>query len=434
MRRVTTCLLGGALALSLTSLAPGGQAEPDNRPNIVFIFSDDHGWQAIGSYGSRINETPNIDRIAREGARLNTALCVNAISAPSRATLLTGQYGHINGVRTLWDRHRGQVVEFDGSQPHVAKHLGESGYQTALVGKWHLHSDPTGFDYWNVLIGPWGQGRYFDPEFSRMGEEYVHPGYVTDIITDDALGWLEERDRDRPFMVMINHKAPHAVCEPDELHAHLFEDVTIPEPETFNYDHETRSRASFESAQWLTDLQEYTSQAPPGLDEQELKKFVYQEYLKDYLRVVASMDMNIGRVLDYLDEEGLTENTVVIYSSDQGMFLGDYGWFNKQFSYDFPLKMPFVIRHPAEIEPGTVIDDMVVNIDYAPLLMDYAGLDVPGEMQGRSFRPILAGNTVEGWRDSMYFQHYGEFVEPHWGVRTNTHKLIYYYSPEYGEY
>ena len=404
------------------------------RPNIVFIMSDDHASHAMSCYGSRINETPNLDRIAKEGMRFNNCFCTNSICAPSRATILTGTYNHINGVTTL-------ATPIDGRQQSFIKLLKEAGYQTAVVGKWHLgrggHSDPQGFDYWNVLPG---QGDYHNPMMIEMGVERQHEGYVTDIITDLSLDWLEGRDKERPFCLMYHHKAPHRWWEPDDKHADLYENIDIPEPDTFWDDYSNRASAAGAAKMRVDrDLSErdLKGPTPEGLTAEEEKKWKYQRYIKDYLRCVASVDDNVGRMLDYLDEHGLTENTIVIYTSDQGFFLGDHGWYDKRFMYEESLRMPFLIRYPGQIEPGTVNDDMVLNVDFAPTFLDYAGIESPDEFQGTSIRPVLAGQTPEDWQTSIYYRYWMHLshhhVYAHYGVRTHQYKLIYYYADALGQ-
>jgi arylsulfatase A-like enzyme len=405
---------------------------PDNRPNILFIMSDDHAAHAISAYGSVVNETPNIDRIAAEGARFDNVFCGNAICAPSRATILSGTHSHINGVRTLADR-------FDGSQVTFPKLLQQAGYQTAIFGKWHLghggEADPTGFDAWTILPG---QGDYHDPRFYVEGEERQFDGYATDLITDFSLDWLDRRDPDRPFMLMTHHKAPHRPWEPDDKHAHLYDDVEIPYPETFDDDYATRPAAAAAEMRIGRDMT-YTdlkAEPPAGLSESEHKRWAYQRYMKDYLRCIASVDDNVGRMLDWLAANDLAENTIVIYTSDQGFFLGDHGWYDKRFMYEESLRMPVLMRYPREIPAGTVVDAMVSNIDFAPTFLDYAGLDVPDVMQGVSYRPVTAGETPEGWQDSIYYRywmHLGDHgVAAHYGVRTKRHKLIHYYGRALG--
>lgn len=408
----------------------------DSRPNILFIMSDDHASHAMSCYGSRINETPNLDRIAEGGMRFDNCFCINSICTPSRATILTGTYSHVNGVTTLAPHSK-----LDGRHLTFPKLLREHGYQTAIIGKWHLgHGgihDPAGFDYWNVLPG---QGLYQDPKMIEMGERRVIKGYVTDIITDLSLYWLRNRDPNKPFLLMCHHKAPHRPWEPDERHAHMYEDVEIPEPETFDDDYNHRARAAAVAKMRIDrdlTLRDLKQEVPPGLSPEEERRWKYQRFIKDYLRCVASMDDNIGRLLDYLDEEGLTEDTVVIYTSDQGFFLGDHGWFDKRFMYEESLRMPFIIRYPREIEPGTVNKNMILNVDFAPTFLDYAGIEVPGQMQGASFRPLLNGEVPEGWQTSMYYRYWMHLahhnVYAHYGVRTLRYKLIYYYADALGQ-
>jgi arylsulfatase A-like enzyme len=397
-------------------------------------MSDDHAAHAMSCYGSIINETPNLDRIADEGMRFNNCFCTNSICAPSRAVILTGTYNHINGVTTL-------STPIDGRQQSFIKELGKADYQTAVVGKWHLgrggESDPQGFDYWNVLPG---QGDYHNPTMIEMGEEKQHSGYVTDIITDLSLDWLEKRDTERPFCLMYHHKAPHRWWEPDDKHADMYDDVDIPEPETFWDDYSNRASAAGAAKMRVgQDLSErdLKGPTPKGLTPEEEKKWKYQRYIKDYLRCVASVDDNVGRMLDYLDEQGLTENTIVVYTSDQGFFLGDHGWYDKRFMYEESLRMPFVIRYPKAIEAGSVNDDMILNVDFAPTFLDFADVGAPEIFQGTSFRLLLEGNRPEGWQSSMYYRYWMHLahhnVYAHYGVRTLKHKLIYYYADALGQ-
>lgn len=406
----------------------------DTRPNILFIMTDDHAAHAMSCYGSRINETPNLDRIAEGGMRFDNCFCTNSICTPSRAVILTGQYSHVNGVTTLSSK-------LDGRRENVAKILQRNGYQTAMIGKWHLgHGgihDPTGFDYWIVLPG---QGLYHNPVMDEMGERKVIEGYATDIITDISLDWLRDRDPDKPFFLMCHHKAPHRPWEPDDKHAHLYDDVDIPEPETFDDDYSDRAAAAAAATMRIerdltaTDLKQ---PVPEGLTPEEEKSWKYQRYIKDYLRCVASIDDNVGRMLDFLDEEGLAENTIVIYTSDQGFFLGDHGWYDKRFMYEESLRMPFVIRYPREIAPGTVNDDIILNVDFPLTWLDYAGIEPPDDMQGTSFRPLLNGVTPEGWQTSLYYRYWMHLahhnVYAHYGVRTLRYKLICYYADAQGQ-
>lgn len=405
----------------------------NKRPNILFIMSDDHASHAISAYGSKVNTTPNLDRIANEGIRFDNCFCTNSICAPSRAAILTGVYNHVNGVKTLGD-------DLDGRQVTFPKLLQVDGYQTAIIGKWHLghggNYDPTGFDYWNVLPD---QGDYYDPEFIEMGAKKRYDGYVTDIIADMSMDWIKNRDPERPFMLMCHHKAPHRHWEPDQKHMHLYEDIEIPEPETFNDDYATRSRAAVQAKMRIDDLNDLDTKGPPpeGLTPEEVRKWKYQRYMKDYLRCIASVDDNVGRMLDYLDEAGLADDTIVIYTSDQGFFLGDHGWFDKRFMYEESLRMPFLVRYPREIKPGSVNKDIVLNTDFAPTFLEYAKLPVHERMQGKSIRPLLNGVTPEGWRTSMYYRYWMHLdgcheVYSHYGIRTHDYKLIYYYAQALG--
>jgi arylsulfatase A-like enzyme len=409
-----------------------GQNGP-KRPNILFIMSDDHAAHALSAYGSKINQTPNMDRIAAGGMRLENCFCTNSICTPSRASILTGTYSHVNGVLTLNEK-------LDNRQTTFPQLLQADGYQTAIVGKWHLghgeQHDPTGFDYWNVLPG---QGLYQDPELIQMGARKVHPGYVTDVITDLSLEWLRGRDRSRPFMLCTHHKAPHSPWTPDEKHASLYEDADVPKPETFDDDYSNRSQAAARATLRIgRDMTDRHTKGPPpeGLGEAETTWWKYQRFIRDFLKCVASIDDNVGRMLDFLDKEDLTDNTIVIYTSDQGAFLGDHGWHDKRFFYEESLRMPFLVRYPKEIPAGTTSNRMVLNVDFAPTLLDYAGLAAPEVMQGASFRTILRGESPPAWRDSMYYRYFMHIethnTSAHYGVRTSRYKLIYYYEPEPG--
>ncbi|MCC2684050.1 MAG: sulfatase [Paenibacillaceae bacterium] len=402
---------------------------PTIRPNILFIMSDDHAAHAMSCYGSRINATPNIDRIAQGGMRFDHCFCTNSICAPSRAVILTGLHSHLNGVKTLGDK-------LDGTQQTVSKLLQQGGYQTAIIGKWHLGhggvNDPTGFDYWNVLPG---QGDYHNPQMIEMGVRKPHTGYVTDILTDYSLHWLQKRDPSRPFFLMLHHNAPHRPWEPSEKYADLYEDVDIPEPETFNDDYQNRAQAAAAARMRIDrdmDMKDLKVEPPDQLAGQQLKSWKYQRYIKDYLRCVASIDDSVGRLLDYLDEAGLAEDTIVMYTSDQGFFLGDHGWYDKRFMYEESLRMPFVVRYPREIQAGSVCGNMALNLDFPETFLDYAGVPIPDNMQGNSLRPVLRGEHPQGWRTSMYYRYWMHLahhnVYSHYGVRTDKYKLIYYYA------
>jgi len=406
----------------------------DQRPNIIFIMSDDHASHAMSCYGSRINQTPNLDRIAHGGMRFDNCFCTNSICTPSRATILAGTYNHINDVTTLASKMDNRLQTFP-------KLLRESGYQTAIVGKWHLgqgpEHQPTGFDFWRVLPG---QGLYHNPEMIDENGKKVFEGYVTDIITDMSLDWLKNRDKERPFCLLCHHKAPHRHWEPDDKHANMYEDIDIPEPETFNDDYSNRASAAAAAKMRIeSDLnpRDLKMPVPDGLTKEEEKSWKYQRYIKDYLRCIASVDDNVGRILDYLDAEGISEDTMVIYTSDQGFFLGDHGWYDKRFMYEESLRMPFIVKYPREIKPGTVNKDIVLNVDFAPLFLDLADIEVPEEFQGKSFRPLLNGNTPEDWQKAMYYRYWmhkaHHNVYAHYGIRTLRYKLIYYYSDALGQ-
>lgn len=350
------------------------------------------------------------------------------------ASILTGTYNHVNGATTL-------ETPLDNRLQTYPKLLQAAGYQTAIFGKWRLGEGPRycpeGFDDWAVLPG---QGRYHNPEFIFKGPDggttKTLRGYVTDLITDMSLDWLEKHDSERPFCMIVHHKAPHRPWYPDEKHAHLYLDETIPEPPTLHDDYAGRAAAASEAKMRVgthMDMFDLKCEIPYELPEKELRSWAYQRYIKDYLRVIASVDDNTGRLLDYLDANDLTENTLDIYTSDQGFFLGDHGWYDKRFMYEESLRMPFILRYPKMVEAGRVIDDMVLNVDLAPLFLELAGVEVPSDMQGRSFKPILQGETPADWRQSMYYRYWmhGERfhnVYAHYGIRTHRYKLIYYYG------
>ena len=426
--------------------------DPPARPNIVFIFTDDHAAHAISAYGSKINETPNIDRIANEGMRFDHCLVTNAICGPSRAVILTGKYSHKNGFYRNGNR-------FDGSQMNFAKLLQRNGYTTAMIGKWHLSSDPTGFDHWEVLRG---QGPYYNPPMKTPDGVNKHEGYTTEIITDLALDWLRGgRDESKPFVLMLQHKAPHRNWQPGPDYLTMYDGEEIPEPATLFDDYEGRASPARNQEMTIAEhlsrhdlklnapknltpaqLAAWNAAYEPknaaferaGLEGEDLVRWKYQRYIKDYLRCVAAVDDGIGQVLDYLEDSGLDEDTVVIYSSDQGWYLGDHGWYDKRWMYEESLKMPLVVRWPGVVEPGSVSADLVSNVDFAETFLDIAGLEaeIPADMQGRSMVPIMRGDTPEDWRKSFYY-HYYEFpavhaVAKHYGVRTDRYKLIHYYQ------
>ena len=424
----------------------------DTRPNILFIMADDHGANAISSYGSRLKtvfETPHLDRIANDGVRLSNCHCTNSICTPSRATILTGQHSHTNGVRTLADK-------LDPAQNTCVKMLQSNGYATAIIGKWHLKTEPQGFDYYHILPG---QGRYFDPQFIEIGADWsqrgsgdnpqwgtVHEGYVTDLITDFTLDWLKQRDTSKPFFLMCHHKAPHDHFEYHPRHEHLFDDIDIPEPDSL---WEDRSHRSEGSRQYGTSISERNAKrnavqlmSQPdyptgpldltGLDTTERTKAAYQKYLRDYLRTVKAIDEGVGRLLDYLDEAGLSDNTIVIYTSDQGMFLGEHDYMDKRWIFDEALQMPFLMRFPKEIPAGTLCNDIISNVDFAPTFLDYAGLLPTDDMEGRSFRANVEGNTPTDWSQRVYYRYWMHSthhdVPAHYGLRTRDYKLIFFYG------
>lgn len=426
------------------------------RPNIVFIMSDDHAAHAISAYGSRINQTPHLDRLAKEGMRLQNCFAVNSICTPSRATILTGKYSHLNGCPTF--------NRFDGSQPTVAKHLQRAGYHTGMIGKWHLGSDPTGFDRWTILPG---QGDYHDPLFLEPKGNRVIQGYVTDIITDLAIDFLETRPKEKPFFLMYHHKAPHRAWEPDAKYKALFANRQIPEPATLRDEYKGRADALKECEQkvfsdmtrrdlkleppadlkgpqrnqWLNEKPTAVEVVKDGVKQvlkgPALDAWKYQRYMQDYLACVQSVDDNVGRFLDYLDKTGLAQNTVVIYTSDQGFFLGDHGLYDKRFMYEESIRMPFLVRWPGQIKAGSVQQALAINADFAPTFMEIAGVPVPEEMQGRSLVPLLKGQAPSNWRTSFYYRYYHDpghhNTRAHYGVRTATHKLIYYWKKDQWE-
>jgi len=390
------------------------------RPNILFMMSDDHASHAISAYGSKINKTPNIDRIAREGVRLENCFCTNSICTPSRASILTGQYSHKNGVKTL-------AESLDPKSRSVAKYLPQDGYQTAVIGKWHLGGEPQGFDHWRILPG---QGAYYDPMFIEQGGRKKYTGYCTDLITDFALEFLDKRDVNKPFFMMCHHKAPHRAWEPAPKYKDFLKDVTVPEPS--NLYEAARHGEKMRVGEDFTE-RDLKQKPPEGLTGNALRKWAYQVYIKDYLRCVQSVDESVGRVLDYLDRNGLRDNTLVIYASDQGFFLGDHGLYDKRLMYDEALRMPFVARYPREIPAGSVNRDILLNVDFAHTFMDYAILGRDQYMDGESFRTNLQGRTVDNWRQSMYYRYWmhddsAHHVPAHYGVRTKDHKLICFHE------
>jgi arylsulfatase A-like enzyme len=452
------------------ALLPLSAQNVSPRLNVIYIMTDDHSFQTISAYDKRYINTPNIDRIANEGMLFQKAYVTNSISGPSRAVLLTGKFGHLNGVRTNSDA-------FDGSQQTFPKLLQEAGYQTAIVGKWHLISDPTGFDYWNILPG---QGDYYNPDFIEMGERRKHEGYATDITTDLALDWMSNiRDKSRPFCLLLHHKAPHRTWMPDLKHLGMFDDRDFPLPDNFFDDYKGRDGAAHQKMSIAKDMnviydlkmadkegEIITDQ--PGLDRagrnvlntltpqqraiwdayydpiindykaenrsgDELANWKFQRYMKDYLSCIQSVDENIGRLFDYLEENGLLENTVIIYTSDQGFYMGEHGWFDKRFMYEESFRTPLMIRMPRGMGRTGKTSLLVQNIDNAPTILDLAGVDIPEDIQGISLVPVLKKKRVRNWRKMLYYHFYestdDHAVSKHYGVRTKRYKLVHFYDP-----
>lgn len=444
----------------------------DQRPNILFLFSDDHAVNAISAYGGRLAKfapTPNIDRLAREGAVFLNSFCGNSICGPSRATILTGKHSHQNGFMRNGNN-------FDQGQWTVAKALQKGGYNTAVIGKWHLKSNPVGFNHWEILPG---QGNYYNPLFIQMdGKRQRFEGYATDLTTDKALAWLDQRDESKPFFLMCQHKAPHRTFAPALRHLGAFDDVEIPEPANLFDDYANRSGTLAKNEMeidrhfdWAYDAKlrkdergsvklpkpdrygtpeynrmtaeqkkEWNSHFGPrnqkflaefaagNLSQRDIVRWKYRRYMRNYLGTVKAVDESVGRMLKYLDDNGLAENTLVIYSSDQGFFLGEHGWYDKRWMFEESFRMPFLVRWPGVVKPNSKPKELIQNIDYAPTFLEVAGLDVPAEIQGRSLMPLLRGDSKD-WRESLFYTYYelGEHAVPqHFGVRTQQHKLIYF--------
>lgn len=436
------------LLLAATSWSVAAQT----RPNIIFVFSDDHAAHAISAYGSKVNQTPHLDRLAKEGMRFDNCFVTNSICAPSRAVVLTGKYSHKNGV-PVFNR-------FDGSQPTAAKYLQQAGYYTGMIGKWHLGSDPTGFDYWEIYPG---QGAYHDPVlYSEKGQKTYTGQYASDVTTDLTIEFIRNRPKDKPFFVFSGHKAPHRPWDPHPRYA-AFKEKVIPEPDTLRDDYAGRTDALRENMQTVAkdmtrrdlkleppadlkgpQLQQWFGAEPMEVEVNgktlvgdDLVKWKYQRYMQDYLACVQSVDDSVGRLLDYVDQNGLRENTVVIYSSDQGFFLGDHGMYDKRFMYEPSLRMPFLVRWPGVIKPGSVQKSMAVNPDFAPTFLDIAGASISPDIQGRSLLPLFKGETPDNWRHSFYYRYYHDpgdhNTSAHLGVRTETHKLIHYWKKDQWE-
>ncbi len=438
----------------VTTLPATLTAAEVKRPNIVFIFSDDHGWQAISAYNEarKLLDTPHIDRIAREGMLFNRCLVPNSICGPSRATILTGKYSHRNGF------YNNSNSRFDGSQTTFPKLLQSAGYATAVVGKWHLISDPTGFDYWHILPG---QGVYYNPPMIRNGQRVEHQGYTTDLITDISLEWLKNRDPAKPFLLMCQHKAPHREWEPALRHLGHDADRVYPEPPTLFDDYAGRGLAERDQDMTIekTMVAKDLKLKPPAqltveqrkawdayyeprnekfrqaaLSGRDLVRWKYQRYMHDYLGTIKAVDDSVGRLLKFLDDEKLADNTIVVYASDQGFFLGEHGWFDKRWIFEESLRTPLVVRWPGVTPAGSVNNDIVSNVDFAETFLDAVGAPIPPDMQGRSLRGVLAGQTPQDWRKAFYY-HYYEYptphhVRPHYGVVTDRYKLVRFYGPD----
>lgn len=460
--------LASAAILSLTACH---QQKINKQPNIIFMMTDDHTTQAMTCYGGTLLQTPNLDRIANEGIRFDHCYVTNALSGPSRACILTGKFSHENGFRD-------NASVFDGSQQTFPKLLQKAGYQTAMIGKWHLISKPEGFDYWSILTGDHEQGHYYQPEFNENGKIITEKGYVTDIVTDKTIRFLEKRDKSKPFCIMYHQKAPHRNWMPAQRHLGKFNDVVFKEPVNLFDNYETRSRAASEQdmnientmkERWdlkiatpeeLRDTtlkdkfyEAYHRMTPeeqkhwdeayaPRIKEfreskltgKELVRWKYQQYMRDYLATTLAVDDNVGRLLKYLEDIGELDNTIIVYTSDQGFFLGEHGWFDKRFMYEECQRMPLLVRYPKLIQAGSKSDALCMNVDFAPTLLDMAGVKVPGDMQGESLLSVLKnkGETPEDWRKAVYY-HYYEYpaehsVKRHYGIRTRDFKLIHFYN------
>ncbi len=444
----------GILCLVAIAVTQSLQAAEPNRPNILFIFSDDLTCQAISTYGDNrhLLDTPNMDRIAREGIRFDRCLVTNSICGPSRASILTGKYSHRNGF------YNNSNSKFESTQQTFPKLMQASGYSTAIIGKWHLVSDPTGFDHWHILPG---QGIYYNPPMIKNGQQVKHTGYTTDIITDLSIEWLKNRDKSKPFVLMSQHKAPHREWAPALRHLGWDKDRQYPEPPTLFDDYAGRSKAISDHDMGLdrtfTDL-DAKFVSSPNLTEEQLKtwnayyeprnaafreakptgsdlvRWRYNRYMHDYLGCVKAVDESVGRLLDFLENEGLAENTVVVCSSDQGFFLGEHGWFDKRWIFEESVRSPLMIRWPQVVTPGSVNGRIVSLIDFAQTFLEIGNVKAPADMQGRSIVSLCKGETPADWRTSLYY-HYYEFpvphrVRPHYGVITDRFKLVHYYKPD----
>ena len=434
-----------AALLAATGSTPGRASNP---PNIVFIMTDDHAVSALGCYGNKLVRTPVLDRLAAEGVRFTRSFVTNSLCAPSRASVLTSTYSHINGIRGNSEA-KDAIEHIDRSLPTYPQLLQKAGYATAIVGKWHLSDEPVGFDYSCVLPG---QGLYFDPDFIENGKKRQIPGYATDITTDLALAWLKKQNAGKPFCLVLQHKAPHRPFLPPPRHAQLYSDREIPYPSTFDDDYATRKLAAdAEDMRFEVSLEGDYKDLPEGLPPPAKKRWIFQRFVKDYYGAIAAVDESVGRVVAYLEQQRLLENTVIVYTTDNGFFVGDHGWYDKRFMYEPSIRVPMIVRAPGGVK-GRTVDAMTLNIDVAPTLLDYAGLAPPASMQGRSLRTLVEGTVPPDWRKSIYYTYYDNSwaelvgkgpvarsdpsfqfltphrVGPHRGIRTVTHKLIEYYS------
>lgn len=457
--------LAGTFLLGLTCIACG-QKDVQKPYNILFIMTDDHTAQMMSCYDTRYIETPNLDRIAEDGVRFTNSFVANSLSGPSRACMITGKHSCANGF------YNNTSCVFDNTQQTFPKLLREAGYQTALIGKWHLESLPTGFDFWEILPG---QGDYYNPGFITMDNDtIVKQGYLTDIITDDAIDWLSEsRDKNKPFCMLVHHKAIHRNWMADTTDLNLYEDMHFTVPETFYDDYAGRPAAAAQEMSidkdmdLVYDLKLYSTGMDSRLKDtylafvnrmnpdersawdkfyekvsedftkrnlsgRELAEWKFDRYIKDYMKVVHSLDNNVGRLLDYLEKEGLLDNTLVVYTSDQGFYMGEHGWFDKRFMYEESFRTPLIMRLPKGFDRRGDITEMVQNIDYAPTFLEIAGAPVPSDIQGISLLPLLKGETPDTWREALYY-HFYEYpaehsVKRHYGVRNERYKLIHFYN------
>ncbi len=452
-------LMAMTLLLFFSSCASKQQKEKKNdvRPNILFIMSDDHTTQAISAYNdiyAKYFPTPNIDRIADEGIRFDNVYCANAICGPSRAIIISGKYSHENGY---YKNESGG--HFNPNQWTFPQELHDDGYTTAMVGKWHLGTKPRGFDFYMYHNNPGQQGYYWNPVYDYNGKNITIDGYATNITADTAIAWLDRvKNQGKPFLMLLHFKAPHRPWQPDKKYENMYPDEEMPYPETFNDNYKTREKTAGDTwmtmdffnhkdmkltppeglkgkalHKWLTyGNKPGEAWMPPGCKTiEEARKWKYQRFIKDYLACVRSVDDNVGRVLDFLDENGLAENTIVVYTGDQGFYLGDHGFFDKRFIYEPSFRMPFLMRYPAKLKPHQTDNHLISNVDFAPTFLDFAGVKVPPEVQGHSFKDAIEGKKEVKWNNEVYF-HYYEFpfwhhVQPHYGMRTDRYKIAHFY-------